>query len=219
MHRWYTEPQFKPVRYEELKKHIMQQAAAKGFGTRPAEVNVPEKILLIGSEVNEAFIAITQQKNRLEDIWRHLGGDEEFLMTRPFYDPNRETGYQGSFPERDNYREEWGDTLQRTLHLGGIFDISFPPEYTQYQGPMPPIQDFSRRMFQVLGKTYEAHDHYRHKNLALFREGLVWIAQYCAAVASRDGFDIEEEVMVKVTKNRARVWDPASLNETFTKQN
>jgi hypothetical protein len=36
---------------------IMQQAKEKGFGTKPEEINVAEKIALIHSEISEAFEA------------------------------------------------------------------------------------------------------------------------------------------------------------------
>lgn len=36
---------------------VMQQAEAKGFGTKPEDINVSEKIALIHSEVSEAFEA------------------------------------------------------------------------------------------------------------------------------------------------------------------
>jgi len=42
----------------------MDQAAAKGFGTTAEEINVPEKIALIHSEVSEAYQA-----------WRHKNID------------------------------------------------------------------------------------------------------------------------------------------------
>ncbi|MDD2656345.1 MAG: MazG nucleotide pyrophosphohydrolase domain-containing protein [Patescibacteria group bacterium] len=36
---------------------IMEQAKEKGFGTKPDEINVAEKIALIHSEISEAFEA------------------------------------------------------------------------------------------------------------------------------------------------------------------
>src|SRR4030042_4558917 len=40
---------------KELTDLIMEQAKQKGFGTKPDEINVPEKIALIHSEISEAF--------------------------------------------------------------------------------------------------------------------------------------------------------------------
>lgn len=47
----------KDLTVKELTNLIMQQAKEKGFGTTPEEINVPEKIALIHSEVSEAFEA------------------------------------------------------------------------------------------------------------------------------------------------------------------
>jgi NTP pyrophosphatase (non-canonical NTP hydrolase) len=74
---------------EQLTNEIMQQAKAKGFGTKPEDVNVAEKIALIHSEVSEAFEAYRHQ---------NMAG-------------------------KDGFAEELGDTIQRILHLCGIFNI------------------------------------------------------------------------------------------------
>ncbi|MBC7836372.1 hypothetical protein H7X87_01170 [Acetobacteraceae bacterium] len=42
---------------EQLSTLILEQAKEKGFGTKPEEINVAEKIALIHSEVSEAFDA------------------------------------------------------------------------------------------------------------------------------------------------------------------
>jgi NTP pyrophosphatase (non-canonical NTP hydrolase) len=47
----------KSLTLQELIDLIMQQAKTKGFGTTPEEVDVPEKIALIHSEVTEAYTA------------------------------------------------------------------------------------------------------------------------------------------------------------------
>lgn len=43
------------ISVKELKDLVMQQAEAKGFGTKPEEISVAEKIALIHSEISEAF--------------------------------------------------------------------------------------------------------------------------------------------------------------------
>lgn len=48
----------------ELQKLILAQAEEKGFGTKPGEINVGEKVALIHSEVSEAFEAY--RKNNLD---------------------------------------------------------------------------------------------------------------------------------------------------------
>lgn len=45
---------------KKLTELILKQAKAKGFGTKPEEINVPEKIALIHSEISEAY-----------EAWRH----------------------------------------------------------------------------------------------------------------------------------------------------
>lgn len=45
-----------------ITKQIMDLAQEKGFGTKPEEVNLPEKFALIHSEVSEAFEAHRHQK-------------------------------------------------------------------------------------------------------------------------------------------------------------
>ena len=48
----------------QLTKLIIEQAKQKGFGTKPEEINVAEKIALIHSEISEAFEAY--RKNNLD---------------------------------------------------------------------------------------------------------------------------------------------------------
>lgn len=42
---------------KQLTELVLQQAKEKGFGTKPEEINVAEKIALIQSEVSEAYEA------------------------------------------------------------------------------------------------------------------------------------------------------------------
>lgn len=79
---------------KELQKMVMDQAKEKGFGTKPEEISVAEKIALIHSEVTEAFEAY-RKKN---------------------------------IDEKDGFKEELGDVLQRVIHLAGIFEIDLEKE-------------------------------------------------------------------------------------------
>jgi NTP pyrophosphatase (non-canonical NTP hydrolase) len=45
------------MEFEELQNKILKQATEKGFGTKPDDINVAEKIALIHSEVSEAYEA------------------------------------------------------------------------------------------------------------------------------------------------------------------
>lgn len=47
----------KDLTIKELTQIIMKQAEEKGFGTKPDEINLSEKIVLIHSEISEAFEA------------------------------------------------------------------------------------------------------------------------------------------------------------------
>ncbi|MBS3116707.1 hypothetical protein J4421_03870 [Candidatus Woesearchaeota archaeon] len=49
--------------FQLLTKLIMQQAQEKGWGTKPEEISISEKIALIHSEVSEAYEAYRHQKN------------------------------------------------------------------------------------------------------------------------------------------------------------
>ena len=54
---------------------VMQQARDKGFGTRPEEINVAEKIALIHSEISEAFEAYRRKNIDGKDGFMEELGD------------------------------------------------------------------------------------------------------------------------------------------------
>jgi len=60
---------------KELTKLIMDQAEKKGFGTKIEDVNVPEKIALIHSEVSEAYEAYRHKKMKGSDGFEVELGD------------------------------------------------------------------------------------------------------------------------------------------------
>ena len=59
----------------ELQSAIMAQAKEKGFGTKPKEVSVGEKIALIHSEVTEAYEAYRHKRMDGRDSFPEELGD------------------------------------------------------------------------------------------------------------------------------------------------
>lgn len=49
------------INLADLTQMMMELAEDKGFGTKPEDINVAEKMLLIQSEVNEAYDAYRQK--------------------------------------------------------------------------------------------------------------------------------------------------------------
>jgi NTP pyrophosphatase (non-canonical NTP hydrolase) len=60
---------------KELIKLVMKQAKEKGFGVKPEEVNVAEKIALIHSEISEAFEAYRKKNMDRKDSFKEELGD------------------------------------------------------------------------------------------------------------------------------------------------
>jgi NTP pyrophosphatase (non-canonical NTP hydrolase) len=60
---------------KQLTDLIMQQAKEKGFGTTPEEIDIPEKIALIHSEVSEAFTAYRHKNMTGKDGFEEELGD------------------------------------------------------------------------------------------------------------------------------------------------
>ncbi len=60
---------------KQLTALIMEQAKEKGFGTKPEEINVGEKVALIHSEVSEAFEAYRHKNMDGKDGFKEELGD------------------------------------------------------------------------------------------------------------------------------------------------
>jgi NTP pyrophosphatase (non-canonical NTP hydrolase) len=63
------------INIKRLKAIIMLQAKDKGFGTKPEEINVAEKIALIHSEISEAFEAYRHKNIDGKDGFKEELGD------------------------------------------------------------------------------------------------------------------------------------------------
>lgn len=60
---------------KQLTVLILEQAESKGFGTKPEDINVGEKIALIHSEVSEAFEAYRHKNIDGKDGFKEELGD------------------------------------------------------------------------------------------------------------------------------------------------
>jgi len=60
---------------KQLTEIIMVQAKEKGFGTKPKDINVAEKIALIHSEISEAFEAYRHKNIDGKDGFKEELGD------------------------------------------------------------------------------------------------------------------------------------------------
>lgn len=60
---------------QQLTDLIMEQAKQKGFGVRPEDINVAEKIALIHSEISEAFEAYRHKNIDGKDGFKEELGD------------------------------------------------------------------------------------------------------------------------------------------------
>ncbi len=164
---------------ENLKKVVMQQAKAKGFGTKPNEVKVYEKIALIHSEISEAYSAYLN----------------------------------GNMDGKDGFYEEIGDTFQRTLHLGGIYNINFSKSKDN-KGILPPTMDAKIAYLHKI--VSEAFENYRHNNIEQFKNGLVKLAFSLIVLSDSYKFSLEKAVLKKVDYNKDRDWNKNKMNERFS---
>jgi len=60
---------------KELTNLIMKQAEQKGFGSKPKDINLAEKIALIHSEISEAYQAYRNKKINGKDGFKEELGD------------------------------------------------------------------------------------------------------------------------------------------------
>lgn len=63
------------INLKELTEIILEQARKKGFGTKPEDINIGEKIALIHSEVSEAYEAYRHKNVDGKDGFKEELGD------------------------------------------------------------------------------------------------------------------------------------------------
>ena len=63
------------MEFSEIQKLILKQAKEKGFGVDPKQINIPEKMALIHSEVSEAYVAYRHKKIKGKDGFEEELGD------------------------------------------------------------------------------------------------------------------------------------------------
>lgn len=98
------------MKIQELTNIIMQQAKEKGFGTTPGEINVPEKIALIHSEVSEAYEAYRHNNIDGKDGFKEELGDilQRVLHLCGVFDIDSEQEILKKIKSNQNRQWNWG---------------------------------------------------------------------------------------------------------------
>jgi hypothetical protein len=204
-----------------LKDAVMEQAREKGFGTSLDEISVPEKLMLMSTEIME----IAEERRRISQsldadfyFWQSPPHHPEepswaCLLTHPDYSSRFKLGVNS------HYREEWGDAMQRILHLGGCFGIEFPEaDLAHFSFDRFASAESPERFLDFYEMVAGAYQNYRKmpgspERRRLFERALIDLAHYCVYSSLSDGFSIEEAVLEKIEKNRQRTWRREDYNE------
>src|SRR3989344_6275819 len=93
----------------ELTEMVMNQAKAKGFGTKPEEINLAEKIALIHSEISEAFEAYRHKNIDGKDGFKEELGDAltRILHLAGIFDINIEEEVLKKLTDNKNRQWNW----------------------------------------------------------------------------------------------------------------
>ncbi len=161
---------------EALKTLVLKQAEEKGFGIKPEEIIISEKIALIHTEISESYQAYLKKQ-----------------MTGP-----------------DGFYEEIGDVLQRVLHLGGVFNVDFSKKID-----MDSKKNIETALLDLHNLTSQIYESHRRKDDAEFKKGIIKLAYTLEVLSKNFNFSLKEIILVKIERNKTRLWDKKKYNEKF----
>ena len=100
-----------PLTLQQITSAVMDQAKAKGFGTKPDEINVGEKIALIHAEVSEAYEAYRHKKMDGPDSFKEELGDivQRILHLAGIFDINMEAAIVEKLKRNSDREWQWQD--------------------------------------------------------------------------------------------------------------
>ena len=102
---------------KELIELVMNQAKEKGFGVKPEEVNVAEKIALIHTEISEAFEAYRKKNIDGKDGFKEELGDaiQRILHLCAIFDIDIENEILKKIKENKDREWDWNNLNEKNI--------------------------------------------------------------------------------------------------------